>query len=119
MEPTYFEKHITMDKKQLGPDHHYALEPSEFKNYVKNIHLAFKSMGKSDLQVHEEIKKNARKKSLHFRKNLKKGTILKSEHLIIKNNAWNLSRFSSAIIGNKITKPVLKNKPVKWMSLEK
>ena len=61
MGATYFEKHITMDKKQLGPDHHYALEPSEFKNYVKNIHLAFKSMGKSDLQVHEEIKKNARK----------------------------------------------------------
>ena len=46
--------------------------------------------------------------------------MLKSEHLIIKNNALGISpRFSSTIIGNKITKPVLKNKPVKWMSLEK
>lgn len=120
MGATYFEKHITMDKNQLGPDHHYALEPSEFENYVKNIYLAFKSMGKIDLQVHEEIKSNARKKSLHFRKNLKKGTILKLKHLIIKNNALGISpRFSSAIIGNKITKSVLKNKPVKWKSLEK
>ena len=42
-----------MDKNQLGPDHHYALEPSEFENYVKNVNLAFKSMGKIDLQVHE------------------------------------------------------------------
>ena len=97
-----------MDKNQLGPDHHYALEPSEFENYVKNIYLAFKSMGKIDLQVHEEIKSNARKKSLHFRKNLKKGTILKLKHLIIKNNALGITpRFSSAIIGNKITKSKL------------
>jgi N,N'-diacetyllegionaminate synthase len=32
-----FEKHITLDRGQQGPDHHYALEPSEFKIYVTNI----------------------------------------------------------------------------------
>jgi sialic acid synthase SpsE len=32
-----FEKHITLDRAQQGPDHHYALEPSEFQIYVANI----------------------------------------------------------------------------------
>ena len=32
-----FEKHITLDKKAEGPDHFYAMEPKQFKNYVTRI----------------------------------------------------------------------------------
>lgn len=39
------EKHITLDKNQEGPDHHYALEPHEFKRYVKNIADLQKAVG--------------------------------------------------------------------------
>ena len=31
-----FEKHITLNKKNRGPDHHYAMNPKEFKVYVEN-----------------------------------------------------------------------------------
>ena len=58
MGATYFEKHITMDKNQLGQIT-LCTEPSEFENYVKNIHLAFKSMGK--LSTGSWGNKNARK----------------------------------------------------------
>ena len=32
-----FEKHFTLSKKMDGPDHFYALEPNEFKLYIKEI----------------------------------------------------------------------------------
>ena len=32
-----FEKHFTLDKTDEGPDHFYAMEPSELKNYILAI----------------------------------------------------------------------------------
>lgn len=42
-----FEKHITLNKNQQGPDHHYALEPSDFNAYVTNIINFQKASGSS------------------------------------------------------------------------
>ena len=40
-----FEKHITLDKNGIGPDHFYAMNPIEFKSYVKSIKSSFSSLG--------------------------------------------------------------------------
>lgn len=34
---TVFEKHITLDRKQEGPDHGFALEPNDMNAFVSNI----------------------------------------------------------------------------------
>ena len=39
LRPELNEKHITIDKKMPGPDHHFALEPNELKQMVKGIYL--------------------------------------------------------------------------------
>lgn len=39
------EKHMTMDKTQDGPDHHFALEPLEFAAMVRGIREAEGSLG--------------------------------------------------------------------------
>lgn len=39
------EKHLTLDKRLLGPDHAYALEPQEFASMVKAIRLAETMLG--------------------------------------------------------------------------
>ena len=36
-----FEKHFTLDKSSEGPDHFYALEPNELKDYVNTIKNSF------------------------------------------------------------------------------
>ena len=37
----FFEKHITLNKLDKGPDHFYALEPNEFKEYVNDLNKSF------------------------------------------------------------------------------
>ena len=39
------EKHITLDKTQVGLDHKASMEPAEWKEMVKNLRLLEKSMG--------------------------------------------------------------------------
>ena len=34
---TFFEKHVTLNKKLKGPDHPFALEVKHFNNYVKYV----------------------------------------------------------------------------------
>ena len=112
---TFFEKHITLDKSSPGPDHFYALEPSEFKEYCLNIKDAFRVLGSPNIKVDEKIKATARKKSLFFNKNLKKGILIQRKHLKIKDNAMGIEeRFIGALIGNKLKKNVKKNQPVSW-----
>jgi len=37
MNANIIEKHITLSRNMVGPDHHFALEPSEFKNMIRAI----------------------------------------------------------------------------------
>lgn len=39
------EKHVTLDRAQDGPDHHFALEPAEFVEMVRGIRAIERSLG--------------------------------------------------------------------------
>ncbi len=39
------EKHITLDRRAVGPDHSFALEPTAFGLMVKNVHVAQRMLG--------------------------------------------------------------------------
>ena len=41
------EKHITLNRNSIGPDHKFALEPQEFKLMVKKIRETESSLGKN------------------------------------------------------------------------
>ena len=62
---TVIEKHLTLDKKLIGPDHKASLDPIEFKDMVKSIRIIEKSLGdgikkatKSELGNKEAIRKS-------------------------------------------------------------
>ncbi len=40
------EKHLTLDRRQEGPDHKVSLEPYEFKRLVRDIRIADQAVGK-------------------------------------------------------------------------
>ena len=69
------EKHITLDKKMLGPDHKASLEPKEFYNMVKNIRIAEISLGSKFKKISKSEKKNIKiaRKSIVAKKNIFKG----------------------------------------------
>lgn len=73
----FIEKHFTLDKKSVGPDHFFALEPEELKLMVKCIRKGEKSKGnkiKKILEEEEELKKFATR-SIQAIKNISKGDI--------------------------------------------
>ena len=83
---TFFEKHVTLNKKLKGPDHSFALEIKYFKNFVKYISkqkiktskkkLKFKKIG------HREIKnRSLYLKSIIVKKNLKIGDRINKKNI--------------------------------------
>jgi len=75
---TIIEKHITLNKNLPGPDHSFALEPSELNLMVKSIRDAETSIGngiKDILPVEKELR-NFATRSLQATQNIKKGDLL-------------------------------------------
>jgi N,N'-diacetyllegionaminate synthase len=82
---TYFEKHFTLDRNDLGPDHSASLEPHNFNRYVEDIQSAFTILGSSEFkrtEGEEDMAKTSRK-SLHFSRNLERGHKIIEEDLIL------------------------------------
>lgn len=72
-----FEKHFTLNKKDLGPDHKFSLDPVELKNWVDSIHTAYKLLGSHQLIPTEnelEMRKIARR-TVTAIKNISRGDV--------------------------------------------
>jgi len=56
-----FEKHFTLDRHNPGADHGYALQPTEFETYVRNIRNAINALG-SGLKTYLPDELNGRRR---------------------------------------------------------
>jgi N-acetylneuraminate synthase len=56
------EKHITLDRKNGGPDAPFSLEPHEFKQMVQDVKDAYASLGTGERPASEEIYRELRRK---------------------------------------------------------
>ena len=83
---TIIEKHLTLDKKLLGPDHKASLEPNEFKAMVKSIRIIEKSLGDGIKKATKsEIgNKEAIRKSIVASKKINAGDLFTEENLTTK-----------------------------------
>jgi N,N'-diacetyllegionaminate synthase len=100
------EKHLTLDKNQNGPDHKSSLNPLEFKNFINNIRRTEEILGteKKEIQKEEEDMALVSRKSLFFKRNLKKNQIIKKSDIILLRPGSGISPFNI----NKILKKSLK-----------
>ena len=55
-----------------GPDHFYALEMEQFKQYVKKINGAYKSLGSHKKEFLKEERANSRRLGLYYKRKHKK-----------------------------------------------
>ena len=79
------EKHFTLDRELPGPDHKASLEPNELIEMVRsirNIEQAISGSGIKEPSSSEKRNISIARKSIHSKKDLKKGSILKEEDLI-------------------------------------
>lgn len=115
------EKHFTLDKGLLGPDHKASLEPDEFKRMAESIKNIEKAMGdgiKKPRNSEQEIKKVARK-SIITAMDISEGTEITQEMLTIKRPGIGIEpKFLSKVLGKKIKKDVLRDKVLTWNLLQ-
>lgn len=101
------EKHFTLDKNMIGPDHKSSLNPVELEQMVKsirNIELALgagiKKPSKSELKNKDVVRK-----SIVADRSIKKGDIILESDITVKRPANGISPMRwNEVIGSKATK---------------
>ena len=82
---TVIEKHFTLDRNLSGPDHKASLEPQELKDMVssiRNIESAISGNGIKEPSKSELKNIAIARKSIHLKRDLKKGEVLNENNLI-------------------------------------
>lgn len=80
------EKHFTLSRTMVGPDHKASLEPSELKEMViaiRNIEKAISGSGLKQASQSEMKNIISARKSIHINKTIEKGEIIKQTNLIM------------------------------------
>ena len=113
---TIIEKHITLDKKSNGPDHHFALEDKELAdmvNYIRETELSFGIDLKQPVVKREN---NNLGRRIVLTKNLKKGQKIKEKDIIIlRGDLTGIFPIDKEkIIGLKLNKNKIKNEVLRW-----
>jgi sialic acid synthase SpsE len=115
-----FEKHITMNKNSKGPDHFFALNPGQFKNYVNNINRAFLNLGTSTKELLPDERKYGRREGLYYKNSMIKGTVIDKKNLITKRPALGVrSRDIAQFLLKRLIKNVNCGSPVQYTDINK
>ena len=111
------EKHFTLDRKMVGSDHFYAIEPLELKAMVENIRAVAKLKGNQRKEVSEvelECRKLGRR-SIYANAEISAGTVITKEMVSILRPAVGLDpKFLEVIIGRKARVNIRQNEVVTW-----
>jgi len=102
------EKHFTLDKGMIGPDHSASLNPNEFKSMVKgirNLELALgnglKRPNKSELEIAKLVRK-----FIVAKKHINKSELFNEENITLKrtNNIAISAEYWDMVVGQKAKK---------------
>jgi N,N'-diacetyllegionaminate synthase len=114
---TIIEKHFTLNKKMVGPDHKASANPLDLIELVRNIRKTEIILGSGYKQIQAEEKEMLKisKKGLYFSRNLKSGTKITHQDILNLRPANSLTSFDfKKIIGKKVNRKVSK-----FMSIDK
>lgn len=116
------EKHFTLNKSMIGPDHAASLEPDELKNMIssiRNIEIALSGSGYKTPSESEDKNRTAARKSIHLKNDIKKGDILKETDLIMKRPGDGISPMEiDNVIGKKLLNDISADSKLSWEILE-
>ena len=112
------EKHYTLDRNMIGPDHVFAIEPVELTNMVnkiRDIESAFGDGIKNGPRKEEmEFYENARR-SIYSNKEIKRGDVIRDEDLVIKRPNYGIHPSNlNLIIGRVAQKEINSDQPITW-----
>ena len=117
----YFEKHFTFSNYMYGSDAKLATEPNMFKQYCSSLNEAYmackKKVNKDNLKPFMQMRRIFQK-SIYYKVNIKKNTILRENLICFKKPAKGLPpNMYLKIINKKLKKNVNKNQLIKISDL--
>lgn len=111
------EKHFTLDRTMKGPDHSFAIEPGELKQLVKNIRDVEIAMGtgvKGRSKAEQEMYEKGRRSIIAARE-IKKGTKIKREWLIVKRPGYGIKpKYLEIVIGRTAKRDIKTDEWITW-----
>jgi len=114
---TVIEKHYTLDRSMKGPDHMFAVEPLELKQMVRNIRDVEKALGtgiKDRLPQEQEMYEKGRR-SIIAAKNIKKGTTITRDMLVMKRPGYGIKpKYLDIVIGRTAKKDIKIDHWITW-----
>ncbi len=106
------EKHLTLDKQDIGPDHKASMEPEDFMQMVKQIRIieTLKGSKKKICTNSEKANQIIARKSIVASTFIKKGSVFNKKNLVIKRPGLGISPMKFyKIIGLKAKKDFLED----------
>lgn len=96
MGATVIEKHFTLDRNMVGPDHKASLEPDELANMVSAIRNVESAFGNGEKKPAESEKKNiaVARKSIIASRNIKTGEVFSEDNITTKRPGNGISPMS-------------------------
>jgi N-acetylneuraminate synthase/N,N'-diacetyllegionaminate synthase len=111
------EKHFTLDKNLLGPDHKASLNSKELKEMIRAIRMIEKALGdgiKKPTPEEEEIKKVVRK-SIVAKVNIPEGSTITKEMLAFKRPGTGIPpKYYAKIIGKRARRNIRADELINW-----
>lgn len=112
------EKHFTLDRSLIGPDHMASLEPNELKDMViaiRNMEKAISGNGQKGPSESEKENIQTIRKSVYFSRGLQSGSIITEKDLICLRPGSGVSPMHwDNIIGRKVNIDVEKHTKFTW-----
>ena len=115
------EKHFTLDKQMIGPDHKASSTPNEFSELVFNIKRAEKMLGtkRKGRQIEESQMAAISRKSIVLARAAKSGEVLTLQHFRLQRPGSGLdSSFMEKLLGMVLRKDLPAGYQLKWVDLE-
>jgi sialic acid synthase SpsE len=108
------EKHLTLSRKDPGPDSTFSTEPHEFKIMVDDIRTVEKALGKVTFEITEKQKENrVFRRSLFVVRDIKKGEFFSAENVrSIRPGHGMHTRYLDQVLGRKSLQDVKKGTPL-------
>lgn len=80
------EKHLTLDRRQQGPDHSFAMQPEEFAELARNVRAAEAALGTGNLLIRraDEEKRPIALRSVVAARDLRRGQTITAADLTTK-----------------------------------
>lgn len=81
----YLEKHLTLNKKDSGPDHFASYDAKQFKNLIEDVRGIEYALGKNIKELSPDALENfkAVRRGIYYSKEIQKGVSIKPEDLIL------------------------------------